>query len=283
MLSSDPPEEPAATARDAGQSVYRAMLNVVLTGIAVILPVVITIFVLKAALDMITSALAPVVEVLNYFGILWNIKADGGLITALQEIGLYSNVGAFLSEIIAVFLLALIVVGVGAVAQMRHGDRLIDYFDGILMALPGIGSIYKSFRRMSDVVLESDTDHFQSVKLVEFPHDETYVLGFETAGAPEAVNDTAGHEDMVTLFLPLAPNPVMGGFLTHVPGDRVADLDMTVEEGVQSIITSGIATGQVEDAPKGFESLENGDQLFSLGGDDGTQEDEAKRKDEAKR
>ncbi|MFB6305090.1 MAG: hypothetical protein ABEH47_07980, partial [Haloferacaceae archaeon] len=47
-----------------------------------------------------------------------------------------------------------------------------------------------------------------------------------------------------TLFLPLAPNPVMGGYVLHVEADRVVDVDLTVEEGVQSIVTSGVATGR---------------------------------------
>jgi len=48
---------------------------------------------------------------------------------------------------------------------------------------------------------------------------------------------------MMTLFMPLAPNPVMGGYVVHVPQDRVYDVDMTVEEGIRSIVTSGVATG----------------------------------------
>jgi len=49
---------------------------------------------------------------------------------------------------------------------------------------------------------------------------------------------------MVTLFMPMAPNPVMGGHAVHVPTSRVHDVDMTVEEGVHSIVTSGVATGE---------------------------------------
>jgi hypothetical protein len=48
---------------------------------------------------------------------------------------------------------------------------------------------------------------------------------------------------MVTLFMPMAPNPVMGGFVIHVDRDRVVDIDITVEEGIQSIVTSGVAMG----------------------------------------
>ena len=36
----------------------------------------------------------------------------------------------------------------------------------------------------------------------------------------------------------------MGGYLAHVPADRVHDVDMTVEEGIRTIVTSGIAVGE---------------------------------------
>jgi uncharacterized membrane protein len=49
---------------------------------------------------------------------------------------------------------------------------------------------------------------------------------------------------MVTMFIPMAPNPVTGGFLTYVPESQVYDIDMTIEEGVRSILTSGVATGE---------------------------------------
>jgi uncharacterized membrane protein len=53
---------------------------------------------------------------------------------------------------------------------------------------------------------------------------------------------------MTTLYLPMAPNPVMGGHVIHVPIERVCDVDMSVEEGVQSIVTSGVAVDETEDA-----------------------------------
>jgi uncharacterized membrane protein len=41
----------------------------------------------------------------------------------------------------------------------------------------------------------------------------------------------------------------MGGFLAHIPADRIYDVDMTVEEGVRSIITSGVAVEAETDDP----------------------------------
>lgn len=46
----------------------------------------------------------------------------------------------------------------------------------------------------------------------------------------------------MTVFRPMAPTPVMGGFVLHVDAGRVSDVDMSVEAGIRSIVSSGIAT-----------------------------------------
>lgn len=72
------------------------------------------------------------------------------------------------------------------------------------------------------------------------------VVGFETSRSPLPVQAAVEQDGMTILFLPLASNPVMGGALTHIPDERVQDVEMPVEEAVQLIITSEIATGDRE-------------------------------------
>jgi uncharacterized membrane protein len=47
---------------------------------------------------------------------------------------------------------------------------------------------------------------------------------------------------MVTVFLPMAPNPVTGGHVLHVSEDRIHDIDISVEEGIHIILTSGVVS-----------------------------------------
>lgn len=246
MSTTGPSVRTAETARRAGQSIYEYALDVLLTGVAVILPIVVTVYVLDAALGIITSALEPFIRVLAFLGVISGVKQLPVVGFLLASNVIESGVG-FVSELIAFLVLTALVVGVGVVARNEYGEQLIDYFDYLVTAIPGVGTVYKSFRRMGDTMLESEVDNFRSVKLVEFPRDGAFVIGFETARPPVSVRRSAGSEEMVTLFLPLAPNPVMGGFLAHLPEDRVRDLDMTVEEGVRSIITSGIATAEPDE------------------------------------
>jgi uncharacterized membrane protein len=186
----------------------------------------------------------PLVALLEWAGVVQWVEQNG-FIAFLIEVGLFTDVAAFTSQIVAVLGLVLVVLVAGTIANMRYGDHLIDFFDYFIGAIPGIGTVYHSFRQMGDAMLESDVENFRSVKLIEFPHDGIYVIGFETAQSPPTVGNAVGEAEdgMITMFLPLAPNPVMGGFLTHIPEERVSDVDMTVEEGVRSIITSGMATG----------------------------------------
>jgi uncharacterized membrane protein len=93
-------------------------------------------------------------------------------------------------------------------------------------------------------MLDEGGENFQDIKLVQCFGEDVYVLGFVTSESPETIETSTGHDDMVSVFLPLAPNPVTGGLLADVPESDVYDIDMTVEEGVRSILTSGVATGR---------------------------------------
>ncbi len=246
MAPDETPDEPGR-ARRAGQSVYEFAADIVLTGIVVILPLVVTIYVLQAAYGFIASALRPFVQALRWAGLIEGVRTAPP-VQFLVTLEVVPSATELVTDAIALAILVVVVLMVGTVARNQYGERMVDYFDAIVTAFPGIGSIYQSFRRLGDAMLDSGMENFQEVKLVEFPFEETYVLGFETNRSPMTIRAAAGKpdEEMLTLFLPLAPNPVMGGFLTHVPEERVREVDMTVEEAVQSIITSGIATPDPE-------------------------------------
>ncbi|AUV80884.1 hypothetical protein C2R22_03760 [Salinigranum rubrum] len=228
---------------EAGKSAYETALEVLLTGFAILIPVVITVYLVDMMLDLLTDALVPVIGILQWAGVIERLT-DAGFGQVIVQAGLYSTVTDFYTELITVVVLLSVVVAVGTVGHNRYGEMVIDYVDLAITSIPGVGTVYGSFRRMSDAMLDQGADEFREVKLVECLGDELYVIGFETGPSPDSVNVATGHDEMVTMFLPMAPNPVTGGFLTHVPQSRVHDVDMTIEEGIRSILTSGVATGE---------------------------------------
>ncbi|TKX79135.1 DUF502 domain-containing protein [Halorubrum sp. SD626R] len=207
------------------------------TGIAVIVPAVITLavlgFVFNAIydyLDAFSSAVVP--------------------LSSRVSVPLFGSISRQLVVEVAtplVFVASLLVLGI-AVESTRYGERAVEYTHYAIERVPGVGSVYRGFRQMSDAMLESDEGNFREVVLVEFPTEGTYTLAFVTSATPEAVSGPTGSDEMRTLFMPMAPNPVMGGHVVFVPEDRIVEVDLSVEQGLRAVVTSGVALeGAAED------------------------------------
>jgi uncharacterized membrane protein len=208
------------------------------TGLAVVVPGLVTVGVVFFILD----------AVYRYLDLVSDAVVGVGLGASVPVLGNETAV-----ELVAPVLLLTFVFAVGLVVNATaSGERLVDGVDAVITRVPGVGSVYDSFRQMSDVMLESDAQNFRDVKLVEFPHEGAYTIGFVTTRTPKTLAAPTGHDAMLTLFLPLAPNPVMGGHLVHLPEDRVMDVDMTVEEGIRAVVTSGVAVAGADASDPGL-------------------------------
>ncbi|MDX1747072.1 MAG: DUF502 domain-containing protein, partial [Halobacteriales archaeon] len=166
------------------------------------------------------------------------------------------DVFGFFTELVAVLVFLGLIVFLGVFVSFRLGRRTVEFVDAGIASVPGVGGVYQSLRRMGDIAFENGLENFRSVKLLEFPHEGLYSLAFETNRAPDSVMEATGEEDMVTLFVPLAPNPVMGGFLISVSRDRILDVDMTVEAAARALVTSGIAAGDADTGKNRVDPLE---------------------------
>lgn len=263
---------PAPSGDDPSSSLLRRSF---VTGLALAVPIVLTLVVLQFALNVVSGFVAPVVAAFEFvFG--------------------PDEAPAVVVEVATVATLAVLVLLIGLVGEEGWSDGWVAAeFDAFMSKIPGLGSVYSGTRQVSEMLIEGDTESFQEVKLVEYPREGAFMLGFLTAEPPEAVRTAAGvggtgdaagagepvtasdagetvgaadagetatnaegretapnaggtveaadAGEMVTLFVPLAPNPVMGGFLAFFPADRVHDVDLSVEEGLQAILTSGAA------------------------------------------
>ena len=216
-------------------SVRRVVHDTFITGLAVVVPLVVTLMVISFVFNWVYRYIDM------FSGHLTNLP-----VVSMQPGFLNLNPDTFVEILIPLAFVAVVFVVGGIVRGSSYGERGVDYFDYVMELLPGVGSVYESFRQMSDVMLESDSESFREVKLVEFPSEDAYTLGFVTTESPPELTDAAGHDEMLTMFLPLAPNPIMGGHLVHMPADRVADVDMSVEEGIQAIVTSGVAISDLD-------------------------------------
>lgn len=224
------------------QDVRERLKQVLVTGLTLTVPLLITIVVVSFIWGFVFGILQPLTGTLQ------------------RVLGLSGETPEILLQLISVVVVVALVALVGLLAESYSDAEIIERrFDRAMGAIPGIGSVYQTFNEMSELVLDADTESFQEIKLVEFPTEGSYATAFVTAETPEQIQRDTGHEDMVTLYVPLAPNPVMGGYVLHVSSDRCIDVDMSVEEGLKAIMTSGVAVGETETVEEG--SLEYPDSL----------------------
>jgi len=196
-------------------TLYQRVRETMLTGVTVVVPLLITAYVVVALLDFVANMLVPLVE--------------------LVPVDSVTIVGGVTASVVAALVFL-----TGTVAHSPFGDRAIGGVDDAVGRVPGVGAVYRSFRRMGDAMLESDADNFRDVRLLEFPTDGSYTVAFVTADTPDGICEATDNDKMTTVFLPMAPNPVMGGFVVNVPDDRLRDVDMTVEEAFRTVVTSGV-------------------------------------------
>jgi uncharacterized membrane protein len=203
--------------------------RVLLTGAAIVVPIVLTVYITMLIINFLSQFLAP------------------GVIIVQDSLGFEAIPVGAIQAVTALVVLAIVFL-IGAAAESRPSDGTFEArFDERVSSIPGVGSIYSNLNEISELLLEQDTDSFQEVKLVEFPHEGSYMLGFVTAEEPAAIESATGHADMTTLFAPMGPNPFMGGFVVHMPEERVHEVDMSVEEGIQAIVSSGVVVNDPDD------------------------------------
>lgn len=195
-------------------------------GIVITIPMVVTLLVLFVVLDFILRILSPIIVLVEY---LW---VDTPPMALIQVTMLLSLVGFFLL--------------VGIVADFTPGGYFTGMVDKTMSLIPGLGTVYTGVRQATTILLSDDTDEFQDVKLIEFPHENSYMLSFLIEDTPTTINDGVGVEEMQTLMMPLGPNPTTNGFIVHMPTEHVYPVDLTVEEAVQSIATLGIAEERMD-------------------------------------
>lgn len=186
-----------------------------ITGLLVLVPLLITVWVISSLVGMMDQSLLLLPES-------WRPKAQLGL-----EI---PGVGALLT--------LLIVFVTGLIATNFFGKQLILLWEGLLARVPVVKSIYASVKQVSDTLFSDSGNAFRQAVLVQFPRADSWTIAFVT-GKPGGDVANHLHGDYVSVFVPTTPNPT-GGYFLMMPRADVITLDMSVDEALKYIISMGV-------------------------------------------
>lgn len=127
---------------------------------------------------------------------------------------------------------AVVVYLTGLVATNVLGTRLLQWGDELLRRIPLVNSIYTSSKQLMTVFREGKGSYRRAV-LVEWPRPGVRAVGFVTAEVER------GGERLLVVYVPTMPNPT-SGFALFFREDEVADSGMTVEEAVKFVVSGGV-------------------------------------------
>ena len=129
---------------------------------------------------------------------------------------------------------------VGWVAKGLIGRSMIAYGESLVERMPVVRTVYSGIKQISETVFAQSERSFEKACLIQYPRKGIWAIGFisttakgEVAAHPETANE------MLSVFLPTTPNPT-SGFLLFVPKEDVIELEMSIEDAAKLVISAGL-------------------------------------------
>jgi uncharacterized membrane protein len=194
------------------------------TGVLLVAPLAVTVFVLQFVFTRLTGVLNPVVQATRLTNYTGNIEV--------------------VAQLLAAVLLALLIAVVGDLASRSLGQRMFGSFERGVKLVPLVRTVYFGVRQVSESLVERSAG-FESVVLVEAPREGLYSIGFVTNESPTAVHEGV-REDLYNVFLPNSPNPTAGRLLLVPEGD-IHEIDMSARRGLRLLVTTGLGTDDIDE------------------------------------
>ncbi len=202
----------------------RHLRQKLLTGLFVLLPLIITVWLLTTLFRLVDGTITPWVE-------------RALLLTGIETFA-RPFFGRVMIPIIGVGITLGIIYLAGVLSTNVFGARILDGFDRLMLRIPGVRAVYGGSRQLMEAFSPKGKRSFSEVVLVEYPRKGSYTLGFVTRDAmPDLVPGEP--ETMSAVFLPTTPNPT-SGWIVLVPRRELIRVPLSVEEGVKLVVSGGI-------------------------------------------
>lgn len=185
-----------------------------MTGLAVVVPVFLTAYVL-AALFRFTD---------NILGRFLNTYFEDSLGFSIPGLG--------------ILIFILIIILIGFLANRYIGKRIFCLIEGWFSGLPLIRNIYPTFKQVISFILAQKELGFKKVVLVEYPSKGIWSLGFLTNEDCRKLGQVS-NRDMVSIFMPTSPGP-LSGYVIFVAKEDLRFPDISIADAFKIIISAGV-------------------------------------------
>ena len=197
-----------------------------LTGIVVIAPVALTIWLIWSVIGWFDGFVLPFVpdayrpeKILNtLFG--YDLKLN------IRGVG------------VVVFLVFATLVG--WLAKGLIGRSFIKYAENLVNRMPVVRSFYSGIKQIAETVFAQQERSFEKACMIEYPRKGIWAIGFiSTTAKGEIAERNSSNGPMVSVFVPTTPNPT-SGFLLFFPKTDIVELEMSIEDAAKLVISAGL-------------------------------------------
>ena len=192
-------------------SFFARLRNYFITGIVVLIPIGLTLYLTKFIIEF-SSNLLPKELNPNYY---LPFKIPG------------------LEIIVTVIFITII----GGLSLSFIGKKILQIFNDLLRRIPILRTIYSAIGQLTETLAPQGRSQKKSVVLVEYPRKGIWAVGFATKDNEGEISEKTESE-LVNVFVPTTPNPT-SGFLLMFPKNEIKYLDMSFEEASRFIVSAG--------------------------------------------
>ena len=184
--------------------------NYFITGIVVLVPIGITLYLTKFFISISSKLIPPGINPNNYL--------------------------PFAIPGLEILLSIIFITFIGGLSLSFIGKKILQIFNDLLKKIPILRTIYSAIGQMTET-LAPKSGSKKSVVLIEYPRKGSWAVGFATKDNKGEISKKTNTE-LVNVFVPTTPNPT-SGFLLMFPKSEIVYLDMSFEEASKFIVSAG--------------------------------------------
>ena len=197
-----------------------------LTGIVVIAPVALTLWLIWSVIGWFDGFVLPFVP---------NAYRPEQILNTIFGYDLDLNIRGVGVVVFLVFATL-----VGWLAKGLIGRSFIKYAENLVNRMPVVRSFYSGIKQIAETVFAQQERSFEKACMIEYPRKGIWAIGFiSTTVKGEIAERNSSKGPMVSVFVPTTPNPT-SGFLLFFPKADIVELDMSIEDAAKLVISAGL-------------------------------------------
>ncbi|MBI4982580.1 MAG: DUF502 domain-containing protein [Candidatus Omnitrophica bacterium] len=185
-----------------------------ITGLAVVVPIFLTIYVLVVVFQMVD-----------------------GILGRFLNVYLKETLGFYIPGL-GLLLFLLVILFIGFMATRFIGKKIYPQIEKWFASLPLVNKIYPTLKQIIQFIMAQKEFGFKKVVLVEYPSKGIWSLGFLTNENFQQITSACGKE-MAAVFLSTTPGP-FSGYVVFFPKEEIKFLDISITDALKIIISGGV-------------------------------------------